>query len=256
MTHPFDMRGRTALVTGSTAGIGLAVAKGLHGLGARVVLSSNGEADIKEVIDALAADGIEDEVEGIVCDLNDPDSVRTLAERAHARFGRIDTLIAHAGGYTHVGPLIDTSEEDVERTFRTSVFHNLILIEGFLPLMAAQGGGSVVVTSSIASLRASTSLAVYGAAKAALNSLVRSIAAEWGDRGVRANAVAPGTVRTRFSQALWSDPERERAAGANTALGRIAEPEDIVGAVLLFASDAGSYISGQTLLVDAGRSIL
>ncbi|MFF1964329.1 SDR family NAD(P)-dependent oxidoreductase [Streptomyces sp. NPDC058232] len=254
MTHPFDMRGRTALVTGSTAGIGLAVAKGLHGLGARVVLSSNDEADIKEVIDALAAEGIE--VEGIVCDLNDPDSVRTLAERAHARFGRIDALIAHAGGYTHVGPLIDTSEEDVERTFRTSVFHNLILIEGFLPLMAAQGGGSVVVTSSIASLRASTRLAVYGAAKAALNSFVRNIAAEWGDRGVRANAVAPGTVRTRFSQALWSDPERERAAGANTALGRIAEPEDIVGAVLLFASEAGSYISGQTLLVDAGRSIL
>ncbi|MEU2623083.1 SDR family oxidoreductase [Streptomyces sp. NPDC007157] len=254
MTHPFDMRGRTALVTGSTAGIGLAVVRGLQGLGARVVLSSNDEADIKDAIDSLAADGIE--VEGIVCDLNDPDSVRTLAERAHARFGRIDALIAHAGGHTHVGPLIDTSEEDVERTFRTSVFHNLVLIEGFLPLMAAQGGGSVVVTSSIASVRASTRLAAYGAAKAALNSFVRNIAAEWGDRGVRANAVAPGTVRTRFSQALWSDPERERAAGANTALGRIAEPEDIVGAVLLFASEAGSYISGQTLLVDAGRSIL
>lgn len=146
--------------------------------------------------------------------------------------------------------MIETTEDELERVFETSVINNLVLIEGFLPIMAAQGGGSIVVTSSIAAVRANRKLAAYGAGKAALNSLVRNIAAEWGAQGMRANAVAPATVRTRFSEVLWSDPGRERDAG------RIADPQEVVGAVLLFASDAGSYISGQTLLVDGARSIL
>lgn len=105
-------------------------------------------------------------------------------------------------------------------------------------------------------MRASPILGVYGAAKAALNSLVRNIAIEWGDRGVRANLIAPATVRTRFSEVLWSDPLREEAAGHRTALGRIAEPVEVVGAVLLFVSPAGSYMTGQALLIDGGRSVL
>jgi len=253
MTHPFEMQGKTVLVTGSTAGMGLEIAKGFHAVGARAILSSNCRDDIDTARQTLAADGID--VDGIVCDLFDADSARTLAERAIDEFGPIDAVVAHAGGFTPVGPLAETSESDVEKVFRTSVLHNLLVIEGFLPRMAEQGGGSIVVTSSIASIQANRVLSVYGAAKAALNSLVRSIAAEWGPRGIRANAVAPATVRTKFSEALWSDSDRERSAADLTALGRIAEPHEVVGAVLLFASDAGSYISGQTLLVDGARSV-
>lgn len=248
------MRGKTALVTGSTAGMGLEIVKGLHAVGARTILSSNDLADVQRVRESLASEGID--VEGIVCDLRDPASARSLATRAYAEFGPVDALVAHAGGFTPIAPLVDTSESDVEAAFRTAVFHNLMLIDGFLPLMAERGTGSIVVTSSIASVRANPSLGVYGAAKAALNSIVRNVAAEWGAHGVRANAVAPATVRTKFSEVLWSDPDRERNSGSLTALGRIAEPREVVGAVLLFASDAGSYISGQTLLIDGARSIL
>lgn len=253
MTHPFEMRGKTVLVTGSTAGMGLEIVKGFHAVGARAILSSNDADDVAAARRALAAEGIE--VDGIVCDLFDAESARTLAERAIDTFGPIHVLVAHAGGFTPVAPLAETSEADVETVFRTSFLHNLLLIEGFLPSMADQGGGSIVVTSSIASIQANRVLSVYGAAKAALNSVVRNIAVEWGRRGIRANAVAPATVRTRFSEALWSDSDRERSAADLTALGRIAEPHEVVGAVLLFASDAGSYISGQTLLVDGARSV-
>lgn len=254
MTNPFDMTGRTVLVTGSTAGMGLEIVRGFCAVGARTIISSHDAADVAAVQAALAAEGIE--VEGIVCDLRDAESARSLGKRALRRFGRIDALVAHAGGHTPTGTLIETSEEDVALAFQSTVFHNLLIIEGFLPAMAEQGGGSVVVTTSIASVRASQLLGVYGAAKAALGSIVRNVAAEWGARGIRANAVAPATVRTKFSEVLWADTSREQAAAGRTALGRIAEPHEVVGAVLLFASSAGSYITGQTLLIDGGRSII
>ncbi|MFJ2398565.1 SDR family NAD(P)-dependent oxidoreductase [Streptomyces sp. NPDC087843] len=254
MKGPFGMTGQTALVTGSTAGMGLEIARGLAHVGARTVISSHDDADLEAARARLGSEGVD--VGGIVCDISDAASARSLAERAFQRFGRIDSLIVHAGGFTPYGPLAEAGRQDVERAFSTTVFNNLELIQNFLPRLAGAGGGSVVVTSSIASVRASPILGVYGAAKAALNSLVRNIAAEWGDRGVRANLIAPATVRTRFSEVLWSDPLREEAAGHKTALGRIAEPAEVVGAVLLFASPAGSYITGQTLLIDGGRSVL
>ncbi len=254
MTNPFDMTGRTALVTGSTAGMGLEIARGLHAVGARTIISSNDVDDVATAQKALAAEGIE--VEGIVCDLRDAESARSLGERARSRFGRIDALVAHAGGHTPTGTLIETSEDDVALAFQSTVFHNLLIIQGFLPDMAEDGGGSVVLTTSIASVRANQMLGVYGATKAALGSIVRNVAAEWGEKGIRANAVAPATVRTKFSEVLWSDTSREHAAAGRTALGRIAEAHEVVGAVLLFASSAGSYITGQTLLVDGGRSII
>lgn len=254
MNGPFDMTGQTALVTGSTAGMGLEIARGLVQSGARTVISSNDGADLEAAHARLRSEGVD--VGGIVCDISDAASARSLAERAFEQFGAIHSLIVHAGGFTPTGPLAEAGRHDVERAFSTTVFNNLELVQNFLPRMAGAGGGSIVVTSSIAPVQASLILGVYGAAKAALNSLVRNIAAEWGDRGVRANLMAPATVRTRFSEILWSDPRREAAVSRKTALGRIAEPDEVVGAVLLFASPAGSYITGQTLLIDGGRSVL
>jgi NAD(P)-dependent dehydrogenase (short-subunit alcohol dehydrogenase family) len=137
----------------------------------------------------------------------------------------------------------------------STVSSNLALARQFLPEMAERRYGSIVMMSSIASQRASPLLGGYGAAKAALNGIVRSIAVEWGASNVRANAIAPSMVRTAFSKDFWGDPEREKARMARTPAGRIAEAEEVVGAAILLASPAGAYISGQVLLVDGARSV-
>jgi NAD(P)-dependent dehydrogenase (short-subunit alcohol dehydrogenase family) len=251
---PFDMTGKTVVITGSTKGIGLAVAKGFHACGARTVISSNAQPDVDETLAGLRRDGIE--VEGLVCDLWNPESARGFAERVHAEIGAVDTLVAHGGGYATSDKISSGTREDFEKTLLTGPVNSWELIRGFLPAMAERGGGSIVVTSSMASVEANISLATYGAAKAALNSIVRNIAAEWGPRNIRANAVAPGIVRTAFSEKFWTDPTFLKKVAERIPLGRIAEPEEIVGAVLLLGSKAGSYISGITLLVDGGRRIV
>jgi NAD(P)-dependent dehydrogenase (short-subunit alcohol dehydrogenase family) len=252
--HPFDMTGRTVLVTGSTAGMGLAMAKGFFKCGARVVISSNDAEDVASTLSGAREAGMN--MGGIVCDLYDLDSVASLATRASERFGTINTLVAHGGGWVTGGSVADTSAADFEKMLISGPVHALELIRHFLPLMAAAQGGSVVVTTSMASVEANTALGGYGAAKAALNSIVRNIAAEWGPRGIRANAIAPGIVRTAFSESIWGSEGAEETVAARIPLGRIAEPEDVVGAALLLGSPAGSYISGTTLLIDGGRHVI
>ncbi|SHH29585.1 SDR family NAD(P)-dependent oxidoreductase [Streptomyces sp. 3214.6] len=249
----FDMRDKTVLITGSTQGMGLAIARGFHAVGARTVISSNLQTDVDRAVAELKADGVD--VEGIVCDLWDAESIATLAERAESQFGPVDTLIAHGGGFMTGGPLTEVSRADFEKILLTGPMNTLDLVRGFLPRMAENGGGSIVVTSSVAAFQANPFLGAYGAAKATLNSLVRSIATEWGPMNIRANAIAPGIVRTAFSQPIWGSRDGEQALASKIPLGRIAEPEEIVGAMLLLGSPAGSYITGTTLVIDGGRSI-
>ncbi|MGV9853462.1 SDR family NAD(P)-dependent oxidoreductase [Streptomyces sp. NPDC003442] len=254
MTLPiFDLTGHTVLITGSTAGMGLAIARGYAAFGARTIISSNEQDDVDRALALLKEDGVA--AEGIVCNLWEAESAASLAQRATEQFGTVDIVIAHGGGFVTTGPIADVSREDFEKILITGFVNGWDLIRGFLPGMAEAGGGSVVVTSSIAAQEASPMLGAYGTAKAALNGLVRSIAAEWGQKNVRANAIAPAMVRTSFSQQIWDDPDQERAIVAKLPIGRLAEPEDVVGAALLLGSPAGSYITGQVLLVDGGRSI-
>jgi NAD(P)-dependent dehydrogenase (short-subunit alcohol dehydrogenase family) len=154
-----------------------------------------------------------------------------------------------------VGPLQEVDLDALDNLLISTVSNNLALARQFLPEMAERRYGSIVVMSSIASQRPSTILGGYGAAKAALNGIVRSIAVEWGASNVRANAIAPSFVRTAFSKDFWGDPEKEKALVARTPAGRIAEAEEVVGAAILLASPAGAYISGQVLLIDGARSV-
>lgn len=250
---PFELRGKRAVITGATSGMGLAIARAFALHGADTIISSFDAGDVRSTVETLASDGIE--VSGTICDLSSSDNVRSFPAAVTDEFGPIDILIAHATPFAPMGPIEQTTREELDRLF-SGVLNNFELMRGFLPMMSNNGGGSIVTTSSIASVRASISLGAYGAGKAATDAFVRSIAAEWGSRGIRINSIAPSIVRTPFAAPVWDDDERGAAAAGKTALGRIAEPEEVVGAVLLFASPAGSYITGQTLVIDGGRSIL
>ena len=250
----FDLAGRVAVVTGSTSGMGLAIARGLAQCGAQVIVSSHIQSDTDAAASLLASEGFD--VKGIGCDITNLDGVKRFAEESKRAFGRVDIVVCHAAGPVPVGPIADTDIDVLDALLLTTVRNNLVLVRQFLPEMAERRYGSVLMTSSIASERASPALGAYGAAKAALNGVVRSIAAEWGQWNIRANALAPSMVRTAFSQIMLNTPEAEKAMAAKSPSNRIAEPDDVVGAAILLASPAGSYISGQTLLIDGGRSII
>lgn len=254
MAYPgFNLAGKVVALTGSTSGMGLEIARGLAQSGARIIVSSHAEEDTQSAVAHLSTEGFE--VKGVTCDITSADSAASFYERAIAAFGKVDVLFCQAAGPAPQGPSAEVLSSDVDALF-AEVRNNLVLIRKFLPAMAARKDGSVIVMSSIASLRANPALGAYGAAKAALTSLVRNIAAEWGGQNVRANAIAPGMVRTAFSKALWSDPADEQRIAARSPLNRIAEPSDLAGVAILLASPAGAYITGQTILIDGGRSIL
>jgi dehydrogenase/reductase SDR family protein 4 len=253
MYNGFNLSGKVVALTGSTAGMGLAIAKGLAQCGASIVVSSHLQEETEETAQKLLAEGYD--AKGVKCDVMNSGDVASFGKRATEAFGKVDTLFCLAAGPAPLGSLYDLTPEALSEMLTTTVVTNLALIRQFLPGMAERRDGSIVVMSSIASMRANPALSGYGAAKAALNGIVRSIATEWGAFNIRANALAPSVVRTNFSKEIWSDPEREKMMLAKIPARRIADPEDIVGAAILLASPAGSYISGQVLLIDGARSI-
>jgi NAD(P)-dependent dehydrogenase (short-subunit alcohol dehydrogenase family) len=252
MYRGFDLSGKIAVLTGSTAGMGLAIAKGLAQCGARIVVSSHMQEDTDQAAHALVTEGYD--AKGVRCDITKDDEIERFGADAIRAYGRADILFCLAAGPAPIGPITEIAPAALNAMLVSTVSSNLVLMRQFLPGMIAQRDGSIVVMSSVASIRANPILGGYGASKAALNGLVRSVAVECGGSNIRVNALAPSVVRTGFSKDIWSDPEREKAMLAKIPAKRIADAEDIVGAAILLASPAGSYISGQVLVIDGARS--
>jgi len=246
----FDLTGRTALVTGGTKGMGLAVARRLGEAGARVAVSGRTQESSDAAAATLPGGAI-----GIPADIGDEASVKALGEQALRELGHVDILIANAATEPHVGPVTSASGAAFDQTI-AGVRNTLLLIEQLVPGMAGHGHGSIIVTSSIAATRASGILGVYGTSKATLGQLVRNLAQELGPKQIRVNAIAPGPVRTDFSRMLWEKPEVEAQVVARIPLGRIAEADDVAGLALLLASPAGAYITGQSIGVDGGAGVV
>lgn len=249
-TNPFDLSGKVAVVTGSSRGIGRASAELLAKLGAKVVISSRKADACEEVAADIRRQGGDAHV--IACNISRRGEVEALISGAIAHYGKIDALVCNAAVNPYMGPLLDITDEAFDKIMGANVKSNIWLCALAIPGMAERGGGSVIIVSSIGGLRGSPVLGAYGISKAADFSLCRSLAGEWGPKGVRVNAIAPGLVKTDFARALWEDKERLARRTANSPLRRIGEPEEIAGAVAYLASDASTFMTGQTIVIDGG----
>ncbi len=241
--------GRTALVTGASRGIGRQAALTLAAAGAAVVLAARSKEDLAEVAAAARRAGAPDAVVAVT-DVLDEESVQAAVAAAVDATGRLDVVVNVAGGQGFTAYVADTRTEGWDKVL------GLNLRSVFVGCKAAMAhlppGGSIVNVASIAGFTASPGLAAYGAAKAGVVALTRTLAVEAAPHGVRVNCLAPGWVRTELTRRMWSDPETSRALVAQIPMGRWADVEELAGPLLLLASDAGSYITGATLVVDGG----
>ncbi len=240
-----DLTGRTAIVVGASRGIGLAAAQSIAAAGANVVLTSRSQ----ESADAAAAQ-VGGTAVGVAAHAVDEDAARRCVDLTLDRFGSVDILVNNAGTNRAYGPLIDQDHERFTKTFDVNLWAPLLWTGLVTRKWMGEHGGSVVHTASIGGMAPDANIGVYNASKAALIHLTKQLALELSPK-VRVNAVAPGAVRTKLAEALWK--EQEQAVSASTALGRIGEPEDVGSAIAFLVSDAASWITGETLVIDGGQ---
>lgn len=250
----FDLSGKVALITGSTRGIGKSAAEEMARAGAKVVVSSRK----REACDAVRA---EFEAQGWpviaqACNVSRKEDMQSLVDLTLATWGRIDIVVANAAANPYYGPLAGLSDDTFDKVMLNNVKSVLWLANMTLPGMAERGGGSFMVVASIAGLRANTVIGIYGISKAADMHLVKNLAAEWGPKNVRVNAIAPGLIKTEFARALWEDDKRRKEREALTPLRRLGEAREIGGIAAFLASDAASFITGQTIVADGGVTIV
>ena len=250
----FSLEGKVALVTGSTRGIGKAIAEALALAGAKVSLSSRKSDACEAARSELAAKGLD--VMALPCNVSRKDDLHALVEATRGRWGGIDIVVCNAAANPYFGPLTAIPDDAFDKILTNNVKSVLWLAAMTLEGMAQRGGGSLIVVGSIGGLVANTVIGAYGISKAADHHLVRNLAAEWGPRNVRVNAIAPGLVRTDFARALWDDPKRAAERIAATPLRRLGEPRDIGGIAVFLASEAAAFITGQCIVADGGVTIL
>ncbi|MBR9980897.1 MAG: 3-oxoacyl-ACP reductase FabG [Desulfatitalea sp.] len=249
MTVTFDLTGKVAIVTGAGRGIGRAIAIGLAASGASLVLASRTPEQLQVVADEIQANGGKALV--VPTDLTDPARIDHLAAETVKTFGRIDILVNNAAR-SFLRGLLDLREDGWDKVFNTNVKAVWLLSRAVVRTMIEQKSGRIINITTVGAEKAELGMAAYGCSKAALKMLTRCMAREWAPFGVQVNAVGPGLTRTEFSQPIWSNPDIAKHVTAQLPMGRIAEPEEIVPAVLFLASDGASYMTGETIYVDGG----
>lgn len=255
----FDLSGQVAIITGSSRGIGKAIAERMAEHGARVVISSRKAEACQAVATAInqrhgAEPGAERAI-AVPANISSKEDLQRLVDATLAKWGQVDALVCNAASNPYYGPQAGISDEQFRKILDNNVIANHWLIGMVAPQMRQRLAGSITIVSSIGGLRGSPIIGAYCISKAADMQLARNLAVEYGPDNVRVNCIAPGLIRTDFARALWEDEALLKERTQTTPLRRIGEPDEIAGAAVFLASKAGSFITGQTLVVDGGVTI-
>jgi dehydrogenase/reductase SDR family protein 4 len=249
----FTLNGKVALVTGASKGIGKAIAIAFGQAGASVVISSRNQGALDKVAEEM---GLEDlETFPVAAQIGDLESMKNLVIKAQEKYGKIDILVNNAATNPVFGPLIEADETSFDKIIQVNLKGAFELAKMVHPSMISNGGGSIINISSIGGISPEAMLGIYSVSKAALISLTKVMAKEWGPDGIRANVICPGLIKTKFSEALWNNEKILESVMRNQPLDMLAEPEDISGLALLLASDAGKFCTGGVYTADGGYTI-
>lgn len=254
MKDLFDLSGRVAIVTGSTKGIGKAIAEAMAAHGAKVVISSRKAPACEEVARQIREAG--GEAIAVPCNVSHKDQLEHLVAETRRRLGAIDVLVANAGVNPFYGGSLEIPDSAFEKILDVNIRSNHWLCQMVIPEMRERRSGVIIIVSSVTGLKGSATLGSYAVSKAADMQLARNLAVEFGPDGIRANCIAPGVVRTDFARALYEDPEAAARQEAWTPLRRLGSPRDIAGAAVFLAAPAGAWLTGQSIVIDGGASIV
>jgi NAD(P)-dependent dehydrogenase (short-subunit alcohol dehydrogenase family) len=248
----FNLSGKTALITGSSSGMGKAIAEAMGQHGAKVVVSSNESVGILKTVEAFQKLGIE--VVGIACDMSRKEEIDQLFQKATQYFGKIDILV-NCVGLAVAGGLQDISQDSFEKTMNLNLQAAIHLTQLVIPQMQVQKDGAIIYLASIAGVRGNRHLGLYGLSKAGLIELARNLAVEFGPDNIRVNTISPGMINTPFSESLMKNEEFMKKRLSQTPLRRVGEVEEIAGIAVMLASKAGGFMTGQNIIVDGGTTI-
>ena len=252
MTNLFDLTGKTAIVTGSSRGIGKAIAHRLAEHGANVVVSSRKADSCKDAAAEINAAVGREAAVVIPANIAVKDALQALVDETEKRFGKVDILVCNAASNPYFGPMGNMNDDQFTKILQNNIVSNHWLINMCAPQMRARKDGAVIIISSVGGLKGSPVIGAYDISKAADMQLARNLAVEFGPDNVRVNTIAPGLVQTDFAKALWENPEILKASTSRAALKRIGQPDEIAGMAVLLASQAGAFVTGQTIIIDGG----
>ncbi len=251
----FDLSGKSAIITGSSRGIGKAIAQTFAAHGARVTISSRKPEPCEEVAAEINAHHGEGTAISVPANISSKEDLEALVHETNAAFGKIDIVVCNAASNPYYGPMAGITDEAFTKILQNNIISNHWLVQMVAPQMKERKDGAIIIVSSIGGLRGTPIIGAYNISKAADFQLARNLATEFGQDNIRVNCIAPGLIRTDFARALWENPETLKRALAGTPMKRIGEPEEIAGAAVYLASKAGAYMTGQMMVVDGGATI-